>query len=575
MKQKPFSDRIMLVAARWHANRLYNAFLRATASATNCQDVLLGKLLARNADSVYGRDRGFDGIHSYADFARQVPIQDYDDLAPYIERVKAGELNALFGSGQKVLMFALTSGTSDRPKYIPVTEDFLNHFRRGWNIFGVKALMDHPGSFLRPIVQVSSPMDESYTSAGIPCGAITGLMAATQKRLVRKYYVCPRRLAYIRDFTSRYYTIMRFSIPRADASFMVTASPATILKLARTADEHREQMVRDIRDGTVSPEMDVAADIRAHLNSKLEPDPATARRLEKLIEKHGALLPKHYWNLSFLANWTGGTMGLYLQHYPYYFGDVPVRDIGLLASEGRMSIPVEDGTPAGILDVVGNFYEFVPAGQIESDSPTTLRSHEVEVGREYFILLTNSAGLYRYNIGDLVRVTGFQGQAPIIEFLNKGTHISSLAGEKLTERQAVLCVENVCREQHIRIDNFVLAPRWDDPPYYLLHVEHNGESGWDPGLLAEWLETALCRHNCEYESKRKSGRLGRVRVSTLPPGTLHRHDLALRRRFRKHSNEQYKHQFLYTRPGQDDGLEAMAPVGGVTANEEVTGDAGR
>jgi hypothetical protein len=241
-----------------------------------------------------------------------------------------------------------------------------------------------------------------------------------------------------------------------------------------------------------------------------------------------------------------------------------------------MSIPVDDGTPTGILDVVGNFYEFVPADQIESDRPSALRSHEVEIGREYFILLTNSAGLYRYNIGDLVRVAGFQGQAPIIEFLNKGMHISSLAGEKLTERQAVLCVENVCRERHIRIDNFVLAPQWDDPPYYLMHVEHNGETGWDPDLLAEWLEAALCRHNCEYESKRKSGRLGRIRVSTLPAGSLQRHDLALRRRFRKHSNEQYKHQFLYTRPGQDAELSAMAgAAGGVMASQKVMGETGR
>ena len=63
-----------------------------------------------------------------------------------------------------------------------------------------------------------------------------------------------------------------------------------------------------------------------------------------------------------------------------------------------MSVPIQDGTPAGILEVTSNFYEFIPAAQIEQDRPDCLRSHEVEAGKEYFIVLTNSAGMYRYNL---------------------------------------------------------------------------------------------------------------------------------------------------------------------------------
>jgi len=149
MARKPFGDHIMLVAARWHATRLYEGFLSATRTATRRQDFLLRKLLTRNADSAYGKDFGFAGISSYKDFVRQVPVQTYDDMVPYIERVKRGDFRALFGQGQKVHMFAMSSGTESDPKFIPVTADFLQGFRRGWNVFGVKALMDHPGSFLR------------------------------------------------------------------------------------------------------------------------------------------------------------------------------------------------------------------------------------------------------------------------------------------------------------------------------------------------------------------------------------------------------------------------------------------
>ena len=84
-----------------------------------------------------------------------------------------------------------------------------------------------------------------------------------------------------------------------------------------------------------------------------------------------------------------------------------------------MSIPVQDHTPAGILEVTRNFYEFIPAGQIDRPDPDCLRSHQVQQGQEYFIVLTNSAGLYRYSIGDLVRVVGFEGQAPVVEFFTK------------------------------------------------------------------------------------------------------------------------------------------------------------
>jgi len=104
--------------------------------------------------------------------------------------------------------------------------------------------------------------------------------------------------------------------------------------------------------------------------------------------KHGALLPRHYWKLDFLATGPAARWGLYLQDFPHWFGDVPVRDIGLLASEGRVSIPVEDWTPAGILEITSHFFEFIPRDEAEQANPTTLRCHQVEVGQEYFVVLT-------------------------------------------------------------------------------------------------------------------------------------------------------------------------------------------
>ena len=88
----------------------------------------------------------------------------------------------------------------------------------------------------------------------------------------------------------------------------------------------------------------------------------------RIAERTGRLLPKDYWpNLDFLSNWMGGTMKAYLRGYPEFFGETPVRDVGLIASEGRMTIPIEDGTPAGLLDIRHHYFEFIPEEQADRD----------------------------------------------------------------------------------------------------------------------------------------------------------------------------------------------------------------
>lgn len=547
-------DHGALVIAREHAKRVYRGFVRATQSAIRVQQQVLHARLRANADSDFGRDHHFDRVRSTQDFRRHVPVLTYDDHRPYIERVKSGDLRALFGPGQRVHMFALTSGTTDEPKFIPVTGQFLRDYRRGWNAFGIKALLDHPHAFLRPIVQVTSRMDESRTEAGIPCGAITGLMAATQKRLVRKYYVTPQCVAEIDDAAAKYYTIMRLGLACDDAAFVATASPATQLKLARTADTHRDQLIRDVHDGTLRADLAVPDHVRRALAPRLAPAPQRARYLERIVAEHDALLPKHYWDLAFVANWTGGTMGLYLQDFPHYFGDVPVRDVGLLASEGRVSIPIDDGTPAGILDVMSHFFEFIPRSDAEADPPPTFLCHELEVGEEYFVVMTTASGLYRYQLGDLVRVVGYFNEAPLIEFLNKGAHVSSLAGEKLTEHQVILAMQRVAGATERAPANFLLAPRWSDPPHYVLHAEAHAVEPALGDTLAVEFDRQLAQVNLEYASRRSSDRLGPIRLNLLPPDALARRDHQQAERHRR-GNEQFKHRYLYCRPGEDADLE--------------------
>jgi hypothetical protein len=360
---------------------------------------------------------------------------------------------------------------------------------------------------------------------------------------------------------------MRFAVPR-DVGWVVTASPATPVKLARTVTTHAERLIRDIHDGTLRPPSDVPNHIHQTLVARLSPDSITAQRLSAIVERNGELLPRDYWKLAFLANWTGGTLGLHLRDFPRYFEDTPVRDIGLLATEGRVSIPLEDSTPAGVLDVAGSFFEFIDADADAADPSAVHRCHELVMDHEYRVVMTTSAGFYRYDIGDRVRVRGYWGEAPIVEFLHRGAHVSSVTGEKLTEWQVTSAFDRVSQAAQIEATEFVLAPVWDDPPYYRLHIDRNFAS---VNQFARLLDEELSRLNLEYSSKRSSGRLGPIVVNRLPDGFFARLDGERGQRrsapssspqgsraLRLIVNEQYKHQYLYIKPGDDECLPLSA-----------------
>jgi hypothetical protein len=543
-----FLTRIVGAPVARKARRLAQSFLKDTHRTADVQRALLLGRIARNADSAFGRDHFFHEIRSPADFRRRVPLGRYEDHEPYIDRVRQGDVGALFGPGTDLLMFALTSGTTNRPKTIPVTREALSDYRAGWTIWGILAFDAHHEMIqdgLRPILQVASDWRESLTDGGIPCGAITGLTAHMQSRLVRTKYCMPLAASRIKDIESKYYVALRYSIHR-NLGTIIAANPSTILAMARLGDRENATLIKDVFDGTLSSKWAIPDDIRAELRFRTRKrHKSTALALEKLVADRGRLLPKDYWpNLQFLSNWMGGTMRAYLRGYPEFFGDTPIRDVGLIASEGRMTIPVADGTPAGVLDIQHHYFEFIPDSQGDATTPETVEATELIEGRNYFIVLTTAGGLYRYNISDLVRCVGFHGKAPVLEFLNKGAHYSSLTGEKLSEHQVVAAVEACQRHLGCRFSSYLLLPTWSDPPFYSLLVEEPDLR--TPGFakrLAEALEVELRLQNVEYENKRDSRRLGPARIVPIPDGSWT--DFQKRRLVRSGGTvEQYKQPHL-------------------------------
>src|SRR5579885_396270 len=524
-------------------------FEAATCQPQAVQEALLRRILSYQADTDFGRDHRFADIKTLADFRRQLPVAGYDYFEPYIARVRKGDFRALLAD-PRVHMFALTSGTTSARKHIPVTDQYLADYRRGWNVWGLKVFIDHPEVKLRPIVQLSGDWCEQYTEAGIPCGAVTGLTATVQKRIIRFLYLVPACVGKVKDPAAKYYLVLRLSLPKR-AGLVIAANPSTLINLARLGDQEKESLLRDLHDGTLDRRFDIPAEVREALAPRLRRrHPDRVRELEEAARLSGHLYPRDYWPADcLLGNWTGGSMGAYLRHYPKYFGDTPVRDVGLIASEGRMTIPVEDGTPGGVLDVTSHYFEFIPEQEIDSPQPTVLAAHELQAGKSYFILPTTAFGLYRYDIHDLVRVTGFHNATPVLEFLNKGSQIANITGEKLSEHHVTHAMARSLRELDLSLTSYGVAPVWDDDqPYYGLFVERGDFRDREQGVrLAEALDRLLMEMNVEYASKRDSQRLGAVRLELVPSGTWSRWD---RQRLARTGGtaEQYKHPCLITDP---------------------------
>jgi hypothetical protein len=539
------------------------AFEAATHEPQAIQEALLRRILERQADTQFGRDHRFTDLRTAAEFRRRLPVADYDYFEPYIARMRNGEFDALV-AGERVHQFALTSGTTAARKFIPVTDQYLADYRRGWNLWGLKVFRDHPGVRLRPIVQFAGDWDEFRTDAGTPCGAVTGLTQWMQKRIIRFMYCVPPAVTKVKDAASKYYLTLRLSLPRP-VGMVVAANPSTMINLARAGDREKEALIRDIHDGTLDPRFPLPPEVRAAVESRLRRrHRERARELEEIVRRTGTLYPRDYWPANcILCNWTGGSVGAYLRHYPRYFGDTPVRDAGLIASEGRMTIPMADWTPSGVLDISTHYFEFLPEGEADSPNPVTVAAHEVEEGRTYYILPTTAYGLYRYHIHDLVRVTGFHNRTPLVEFLSKGSYFANITGEKLSEYHVSHAMADVLRLLDLTLNCYSLAPCWDDElPYYGLFVERGDLATEQQGIdLARRLDQRLAETNPEYASKRDTLRLGAVRLAVLPPGTWQDWD---RKRLARSGGtlEQYKHPSLIGDPGfhREMPIERELPV---------------
>ena len=302
-----------------------------------------------------------------------------------------------------------------------------------------------------------------------------------------------------------------------------------MIKLCETANEHADELLQDLRDGTLSANLEIDSKLRPAIEAVLDRDPSKADALEKAREKRGGkLLPADYWpNLSVIGCWKGGTVGAYIDRFPEWFdpdktGMVPVRDWGFLSSEARCSIPLSDHGSAGVLTVATNVYEFVPANDVDENPDdhskwTYLSPDEVEPDQEYYILFSTVDGLYRYDINDVVEIIGKYNNTPTLVFKRKGRGMTNITGEKLSVNQVIEAFRQTSESMGVPIDHFKAEADLDNSRYVFM-VESSALPEEKRLALLRSLDTRLSELNIEYKSKRDSMRLNAPALHIMKTG---------------------------------------------------------
>ena len=504
-----------LVAARGREpNR---RIAQASTDPKGVQLQTLQRILSTNASCEFGRRHGFVGLSDPARYADAVPVRDYEAFRPYVDRMLAGEERVL--TRESPLFFGTTSGTTGQAKRVPVTRSWCDGLSMAMRLWLARAGRAHPAIFDGKALSFVGSAEEYRSESGIPCGSISALTYQRVPALVKRNYVMPGEVGEIEDYDTRYRVAARLML-EADVSLVGIPNPTTLLRLAEVGAQNAEAIVAAIHDGSLgrlSPRGTEDRSRLALMERPLQRNPRRARQLERSIEQHGSLLPKHVWpNLTMIGCWLGGSAGVFARKLGAYYGDAALRDLGLRATEATIAVPLSDATAVGALTLHDNFFEFVAEEESGGDHPRTLLAHELEVGQRYYILLTTRAGLYRYDISDVLEVTEMQGEMPLVKFVHKGADMTNLTGEKLHGDQVAQAACDAMERVGMPVDRVQLIPDTERCGYDVLV-----EAGADKATLERFcieIDADLARLNVEYAAKRASRRLAESRLRRMRPG---------------------------------------------------------
>jgi hypothetical protein len=477
---------------------------------------------ARN--TVYGKEHDFEKISTIQDFQNNVPINDYEDLKPYILRHAKGEDNVLFP--EKPIIYATTSGTTREAKLIPITPKYYkecyNALSKLWLYTIIKETPEMADG--KDITVVGKAL-EGYTEDGTPIGSISGHLYKNLPKMVQKFHSIPPAIAEIGDYQTKYYVVSRIGIEN-DITFFVTPNPSTIIELNNVINNNIDEFIEQIENGTLKKSLDLPDGIRKEIEKGFKPNPKRADELRKLKEKHGTIFPKHYWpNLAVVVVWKCGNSGMYLNKTKNWFPDQTViREFGYMATETRTGIILKNDQIPSILAYHLSFFEFIKKDDWGKETPKVYLASELEEGEYYYLIVTTQSGLYRYNMNDIVRVDGYYNDFPMVTFIQKGVGVTSLTGEKLYEQQLIGAIKDTEKQTGMKTQFYIAFADFDTSSYHLfVEFEKDHPSDDELKTFCNKADNILREINPEYEAKRDSNRVKHIKLNVLPQNAFQKY----------------------------------------------------
>jgi len=423
------------------------------------QDEVLKKLIAAGRYTQFGQKYSFEDLVNYEDFKKRVPVHTYEQLYPYIERLLHGEQNILWPS--EVKWFAKSSGTTNaRSKFIPVTSEALEdcHFKGGKDLYSI---------FIN-----NYPNTKIFSGKGL---AIGGSCRVNE---------------YDPTSTSRYGDVSAVIMQNLPPWAEFIRTPSLEVALMDNWEEKIEKLARE----TARVDVTQIAGVPTWTVLLLQYILALEKKQSMLevwpnleVFFHGAVAFAPYKNL--FKSLIPGEQMKYWETYN--------------ASEGFFGIQDQKDSEDLLLMLdYGVFYEFIPMEEVDKEFPDAIGLQDVEIGKNYAMVITTNAGLWRYNIGDTIKFTSTSPYR--IRISGRTKHFINAFGEEVIIENAETAITRACELTGAVIDNFTAAPIY-------LEKSKRGGHEWiiefrtQPTSLNEFtavLDNTLRKVNSDYDAKR-------------------------------------------------------------------------
>ncbi|PZQ91164.1 MAG: hypothetical protein DI548_02190 [Flavobacterium johnsoniae] len=435
--------------AKKFAKKIYDKTQKWARNPVETQERVFKNLIQQAKDTQFGKDHNFSGILSYSDFAKNVPIRDYEGLKTYIEKVKKGEENVLWKG--KPIYFAKTSGTTSGAKYIPLTKESMPfHIQAARNAILHYIHETGNASFVsgKMIFLQGSPVLEEKN--GIKLGRLSGIVA----HFVPKY-------------------LQKNRMPSWETNCI----------------EDWETKVDAIVEETFDKNMTVISGIPSWVQMYFE----------KLKQKGEKPVGEIFRNFSLFIYG-----GINYEPYRAKFENLIGRKVDSIelfpASEGFFAYQ-DSQKEKGMLLLLdaGIFYEFVKADEFFAENPKRYTIGEVEMGINYVLIISTNAGLWGYNIGDTVQFTSLKPYRVVVSGRIK--HYISAFGEHVIGKEVEEALKEAMENTAVRVNEFTVAPQItpkDGLPYHEWFIEFENEPE-DIAAFSLRIDDAMRKQNVYYD----------------------------------------------------------------------------